>query len=327
MRITNSSIARNYSNNLNRNLSRLNDANMGVASGRSFMTMAENTSKGVRSMTIRRNIEHLEGYMDNAKNAQNKFNGAEKSIAQVAEIGQSIYERFNYALNGTNSDEEHQIIATEFKRLQEELLTCANGQYADRYMFGGTNTDSRPFSTNDDGELMYNGVRVQDISRGDPQYDYLFKDAAYVDIGLGLTMQGNSQNVVANSAFKNTINGLDFMGNGSENLYDTITELVDFLEAGSLDPAKGGELLDKIRLAADHVNLERTKIGSDTEYLDFTVSRLETEYDNLVARQDTLEFRDPAEAIMDFKMQEYVYNAALQMGTKLLQPTLFNFIG
>ncbi len=328
MRITNSSIARNYTSNLNTNLSRLNSSNMKVTTGRNFTSMAENTSAGVRSMTVRRNISQLEGFMNNAKDAQNKFDGAEKTIGQISTMAQDIYARFNYAINGTNSEQERDVISKEFEKLRDEILTSANGQYADRYMFGGTNTQSRPFTTNDAGELMYNGARVKDIKKDDPSniYDNLLNDASYVDIGLGLTMNGSSQDVIPNSAFKNTINGLDFMGTGDNNLYDTINEIITALKEPSFDTTKAGALLDKVRDAGNHVNLTRTKMGSDTQYLEFTVGRLESENDNLIKRQDQLEFADPYEAIMDFEMQKYVYDAALQMGSRLLQPTIFSFI-
>lgn len=291
--------------------------------------MAEDTSLGVRAMGVRRSLSQLSGYMDNAKDAQNKFATAESLVGEVSNISQSIFERFNFALNGTNNVEEREIIAKEFEKLQAEILTTANGQYADRYLFGGTNTGARPFSVNDAGELMYNGERVKDITKNDPmgKYNDLLNDAAYVDIGLGLTMQGNSNDVIPNSAFKNTINGLDFMGMGDNNLYDTVTELITALRTQPFDNKDGGgALLNKIRDVGNHVNLTRTKMGSDTQYLEFTVSRLETENDNLIARQDTLEIADPYEAIMDMEMQNYVYNAALAMGQKVLQPTLFSFI-
>jgi flagellar hook-associated protein 3 FlgL len=47
---------------------------------------------------------------------------------------------------------------------------------------------------------------------------------------------------------------------------------------------------------------------------------------NIVERIDNIEYVDSAEAIMDYKMQQYVYRAALQMGVQILQPTLLDFI-
>lgn len=328
MRIANTTIARNYTTNINNNLAKLNSSSEKVYTGRRYSTMAENTSLGVRAMTVRRNLSRISGYMDNTKDAQNKFDTAEKAVGQIGTLATDIYARFNYALNDTNGKEERDIIANEFEKLQAEILSLANGQYSDRYMFGGTNSHSRPFTVNDAGELMYNGERVKDIANdGSGKYDELLNDAAFVDIGLGLTMEGNSNDVIPNSAFKNTLIGIDFMGMGDSNLYDTITELINALRDPNFDlDSKGGALLTKIQDAGNHVNLARTKMGADAQYLEFTVTRLETEEFNLSERQQTLEIADPYESIMDYEMQTYVYNAALAMGAKLLQPTIFSFI-
>lgn len=326
MRITNPTMARNYNSNLNRNLKRLNDATMqNAASGRKIFSMSDDTATGTRAMNVRRALSQINGYMDNAKNAQNKFDSAEKSLGLISDMSQQIYARLNYAMNGTNSETERNIIAGEFEKLQSEILSTANGQYADRHMFGGTNTMSAPFSVDSDGYLLYNNVKVSEIT-DEIKYDYLKNDKSFVDIGLGMTMIGSSQEVNPNSAFKNTINGLDFMGTGETNLYDTITDIIKTLKDPYFDVEKAGDLLNQIKEAGVNVNLERTRLGSDAQYLEFTVSRLEDETYNLTQRQDALEFRDPAEAIMDLSMQQYVYTAALQMGSRLLQPNIFQYI-
>lgn len=327
MRVTNSSIARNYTANLNRNYARLNEASLKVG-GRSYNTMAENPASAVRAMSIRRSLSMIDGYLDNAKSAQQILAGAEKTLLQISKINQDIQESFTGALNSTNAP-ERDILATHLEKLQSEILSCANGQFSDRYMFGGTNTQTRPFTVDDTGNLLYNGVNVSTITdRSDPAFAYLFKDASYLDIGLGLTMEGGpgTQKPVENSAYKNSFVGIDFFGYGDNNLYNVIGEMITALRSPNFNADEGGALLDKFKNAANEVNIQMTKLGSDSQYLEFTVSRLEDEVLTLTERQQSLEFADPTTAIMDMKMQEYVYNALLQMGQKLLQPTLFSFI-
>lgn len=337
MRITNPTISRNYTANLNRNLSRLNRANYEVAtSGRKIFKMSDDTATSVRAMTVRRSLDQLQSYKDNAKSAQLKIDAGEQMLGGIAEIAVSAYERFVFAKNGTNGEDERDIIAQEFKKLQEELVTSCNGQYADRYLFGGTNTTSAPFSVGEysDGtqKIMYNNVFVCDIPTGPNGEDnsYLVEDAAYIDVGLGLSMVGESQEVNTNTAVKNTINGLNIMGQGEDNFYDTMTELIDILEGygrgEGFDQDKADELLNRIRDKATFVNMERTRLGSESSYLEYTQTRLDDEELSLSTRQDSLEFRDPAEAIMDYTMAEYIYNASLNMGSRLLQNSLFDYM-
>jgi flagellin-like hook-associated protein FlgL len=308
---------------------------MSVAtSGRKIFKMSDDTATGVRAMTVRRSLDQLASYKDNATSTKNKIDSAEKILGEIAEVSTQVYERFNYAMNGTNSVDERNIIAQEFRQLRDEIVASSNSQFADRYLFGGTNTMTAPFSVfkSDDaadarnGKLMYNNVFVHDIPGPLNEHAYLLEDAAYVDVGLGLAMVGNSQEVNSNTAIKNTINGLGFMGTGVDNIYDTNTGLITMLENNIPDIDEAGVALDKMKSMANTVNMERTRLGSDSAYLEFTTDRLLTEEMNLITRQDSLEFRDPAEVIMDFSYQEFVYNAALQMGTRLLQQSLFDYI-
>ena len=372
MRITNSTMSRNYSTNLNKNLERLNDANYEVAtSGRKIFKMSDDTATGIRAMKVRRAIDQLKSYQDNAKNTKVKIDSAEKVVGTIAELATQVYERFNFALNDTNGETDRAIIAQEFRKLQEEIVTSGNSQFADRYLFGGTNTMSPPFSVCQEpevgdptfpagrgvegdadylppykaqgpnhGKLMYNNVLMSDIPGTTGEYQYMIDDAAYADVGLGLSMEGQTQNVNTNTAVKTTINGVDIMGTGEDNLYDAVTKIISWLEGGEgpadpNDPPNnyrpysneyGGQLLDLIKEKANQINTERTRLGSESQYLEFTVSRLDTEYDNLVVKQDGLEFNDPAESIMKFTMQQYVYNASLQMGSRLLQNSLFDYM-
>ena len=47
---------------------------------------------------------------------------------------------------------------------------------------------------------------------------------------------------------------------------------------------------------------------------------------NLTERINSIEYVDSAEAILDYQMQKYTYQAALQMGTQILQPTFLDFM-
>lgn len=328
MRIANSTIVRNYTSNLNNNLSRLNEYNMKVTTQRKFTSMAEDTAAGVRAMKVRRSMAQLESYADNSRTMKATLTSAEGNLMQISSLSHEASAKFVSAMNGDKGEGERKIIASELKKTQEALLACVNGQYSDQYLFGGTNTTSAPFTLDDAKDLCYNGVKVKDIADANGQvkqeYQYLMDDAAFVDIGMGLTM--NDQELQGNSAFESTMNGLDFLGVGDKNLYLVLGEMIDMLETGSMDMDGAGKLLDQFRASSNNVNIQITELGAKASYIDFTIDRLDAESISLKERQNALEIIDPADAIMDFKVQEYVYNAALQMGQRLLQPTLFSFM-
>ena len=323
MRITNPMVVRNYTNNLHKNRAMLEHFSNQIVTGRRFNKMSEDTAAGVRAMQVRRNLSRIDAHIDNAKAAQSQLGAAETTLLQISELTHSISEKH---ISGMSDDKttERGIIATELEKLRDQLMSLANSQFAGRYMFGGTNTVTPPFETDDLGNIFYNGTDIRTLDKSHP----LIKDAAHLDIGLGLTFNnaGDPQLVDPNSAFKHTLVGAEFLGLGSENIYLVLTEMIDSLRAEVFDHEAAGNILNRFRESAANVNIQITKLGADSQYLEFSIDRLETEAINLKTRQTDLEAAAPEEAIMNMKIQEFIYNAALQMGQRLLQPTLFSFI-
>ncbi|WRS26703.1 flagellar hook-associated protein FlgL [Oscillospiraceae bacterium MB08-C2-2] len=325
MRISNSMIKRNYLNTLSVNQRRLNDANNKVTTSRRFTKMSEDTATAVRAMQVRRSLERVESQIDTTKTIKNKMTAAEDTLSQINTLTQNAAAKFTYAINGSNDTGDRDILAAELEKLQSEILQLANGQFSDRYMFGGTNDTEVPFTVVN-GKLAYQGIEVNQLDPSNPDHKAILEDAAYADLGMGMNFDAPGQ-VNSSSVFEFTLRGVDFMGKDGNNIYDNLTAMIDVLRAPSFDSDKAGEALDDFKGSAANLSLQVTKLGADTQFLDFTTERLTNAQTNLIEKQEYLEFVNPAEAIMDFKMAEYVYNAALQMGSRVLQPSLFNFLG
>jgi flagellar hook-associated protein 3 FlgL len=317
-------VTRNYTKGLNENRGLLDRYSRQVYDGRRFYTMSEDPSSGVRAMQVRRNLLRIDAYLDNVSSAQSHLGAAESALMEVSDVNQSVGELFVSGINGDKGPAEREIVATQIEKLRDELLALGNTNFAGRYVFGGSNTVTQPFTLDPEGNLLYNNVDVRGIN-GNHE---LLNDAAYMDVGVGVTFNdtGDAQKVDPNTAHKYTLVGVDFFGTGNDNIYRVMNDMIDSLRAPVFDPEAAGEVLDRFRESAAGVNVELTKLGADSQYLEFTKDRLDTEKINLTSRQKDIEGIDADEAIMNFKMQEYVYNATLQMGQRLLQPTLFSFI-
>ena len=81
-------------------------------------------------------------------------------------------------------------------------------------------------------------------------------------------------------------------------------------------------LYGALNTASMEVIYNLTEVGSKTSYLDFMTSRYETQTLDLQERQVKVEGADAAKTIIEFKSQEVAYNAALQMGTMIIQPSI-----
>ena len=333
MRITNRMITSKYVRSLNQISSDLNRLNNKVTSGRAFTKASENTSAAIRAYQLRRDMSKSEGFMANIQHAETTLRNSESSIMHIQELVQNAQTKIIQGVNGTQSEGERKIIATELRNIQDQMLQTLNGSSSDMYYFGGTNTTEKPFTLDSNGKLMYNGNLL-----ADPLLDSasLLKDSRFVDIGLNVRVDA-SGTIDNTSVFKYSIPGLQITGYGKEdingeldvstNLYDLIGRIATELEKDSgYDKDMADALLGKLQQTSPKVVHALTDVGAKTSYLEFITDRLETKEFNDQERQMEIEAADPAETIIYFKSQEAAYNAALQMGTKIIQPSIFDYM-
>jgi len=84
--------------------------------------------------------------------------------------------------------------------------------------------------------------------------------------------------------------------------------------------------LGRIEIQSDNVNAIRSEIGVKTNRIDLTTNRILDDTVNLKDLMSKNEDADIAEVIMNLKMEEYVYQASLSGGAKIIQPSLVDFI-
>jgi len=161
--------------------------------------------------------------------------------------------------------------------------------------------------------------------------DALAKEQVFIDIGFGMNFD-SSGNLDKQSAFDISLPGISFLGYGTNsdgipnNMYSLLGDIADKLESSSYSFDDLQPYLNQFSTQYQNLLVGVTQFGTKSNYLDYTQTRLETGNTNLTDRIDNIEYVDSAQAIMDYKMQQYTYQAALQMGTQILQPTFLDFM-
>ena len=146
MRITENITRNMYLRNHNRTQSNLLGSYNRIMTQRRFNRVSEDTINGNKALMIRRQLRNLDMYESNLNSAKELFNAAETNLTKIAhDLYISVEERFTAAANGTWSQEELDIFATELDEIAEEMVNCLNGDFGERAIFGGTNNSSAPF--------------------------------------------------------------------------------------------------------------------------------------------------------------------------------------
>lgn len=343
MRVTNNYMTRNYLNNLNNSLSLLNESGNRLNSGRKFEKMSEDVSAGTRALTVRTQAYKNEQIQSNVKKAGESLSIAESNLTSIKDIIGTINSKTIEALNGTNVDASD-IYSLDFDSVKNQIVEFANCRYNNSYVLGGTNNTSIPF-TIEDGELMYNGVNVNDIQKSDGIFTSEGEEVPqsgniYLDIGIGMSIKNGK--VDARTAFNMSVSGLDCLGYGTSeityqttdgenktmtapnNAYELVDEMARCLE--EKDYEKLGALNDHLKKTFDNLVNEISDIGIRTDYLDKHTSRLEDEEYVLTEIQNDLEYINDVDELMNQKNMEYSWLLTLQYGSKVIPQSLMDYV-
>lgn len=307
MRVTNTALTRNYLNNLNRNLSLYDKSGKRLQTGRKFNKMSENVSDGTRALNIRTQMYKNEQYQENASKSRESLSVAETNLMSIEDILNSVNEQTIKALNGTNESASN-IYSIDFNKLKNQVIEFANCTYNNSYVLGGTNNKEVPFEVKE-GELFYNGVNVNQVSKNDGVFTYMYEDmdmdfdeedliynedgeligskvpysdSIYMDIGIGLNVKNGT--VDPRSALNISVSGLDALGYGMSDItYQDVSGEYHEITV----PNNAYELLDEMAKALDEKDFD--KLGALNDHLRKTVDNLITEIADVGVRTNYLD--------------------------------------
>lgn len=334
MRITDSMVNRNYKNNVRHAQKNFNDSLMSATNYRKFQEGSENVSDAAKTYKYRREYTHNLNYQDSVKSAMSELDTVEETLTSILEYTvQAKVETLDGISTGIIDDEQRGVIADAIRSKLGNIVNDLNTHFAGKYTLGGSSTNAAPFSVDDDGNLLYRGLSVSAVEGSDEykKLQEMANEKVYIDIGLGIKADANG-NIDDMSALNTAFPGISFLGYGTDsegnslNIYQTMKDLADSLDAEPYDMEKTAVLADRLQKQSDQLLTSITKFGTKTKYLEYTQNRLENIDTNLQEQLNETEYVDPYDAIMDFVEQQLIYNTALKAGTSILQSSLFDFI-
>lgn len=253
-----------------------------------------------RGVNTRTSIGTNEQFLDNISSATMYLSESSTTLQTVHEILQRTRELTLQGANGTYSQEQLDNIAQEIDQLLEGLLDTANHQTANRYVFAGTRTRTRPFqeTRNVDGTIT------------------------------AVTYEGNTEYI--NSAFTNNATVRvsepgDRIFLSSADMFQTLIDIRDNLLSGNQDDLRGARLAE-LDLARQQLGTALARVGSVENRAD----RTSADVDDFVLAQrellsDTLD-ADFADTIVQLNAQSNAFQAALSAAARVIQPSLLDFI-
>jgi flagellar hook-associated protein 3 FlgL len=313
----------------------LNSDALRANSGYKYQKASEAPAEAAKAGKLNRQYESNEGYMTTMRDTISTFTSVESAVLSMSNMADSAYNNILLAMNGTMAQDDRNVYAEELRNIQEQLVMVANTTVGDKYLFGGASTKELPFKL-EGGVLTYRGVNVDsDQAEDQAMLTKLNNEKVYVDLGFGLSIEssGGQNTVNPGSAFNIAHPGISILGYGvdsvtgnSNNIINTIGKLAEELSKPTLDR-------DTLQVLAEDLNSQRrnilvnlTQVGTNSKFLDQTQTRMENTQDILYESIYDIMFEDPAKAITDWQYQQFVYNAALKMGSSMLSNSFIDYM-
>jgi flagellar hook-associated protein 3 FlgL len=299
MRITQSMLASNSLRHLSNSYLKMGKYQDQLATGSKITKPSDDPVVAMKGMFYRSDLAGVEQYKRNLSELHLWMDNAEAGLEQANSGLQRIRELVLQGQNGTLSPEDRKVVATEVEQLKQDLVKTANTQVAGRYIFHGTDVLEPPVEDVDPPVVATN---ITDPTQLGKINNY------QVEVSKGVYLKAN-------------INPANVF---SQELFDTVDGIQKALENNDTTALSG--LLGDLDNAMDSMSSERSELGARSNRLDMVENRIDQQ--EVLANQvlSDNEDADIEKVIIDMTTQESVHRAALSVGSRIIQPTLMDFL-
>lgn len=267
-----------------------------------------------KSMGIRDQINRSDEYSSVISSAEVWTNISNSALDSATDSWRRVNEIAISAADGTKSAADRAGMAEELEQLLGHLVSIGNSTHAGRYVFGGSQTDSAPFSTETDASTG----RITGVYYGGNSdlREIKTRDHGTTEISV---LGSNAGNPDEKGAFIDSNEGV--------NIFETVINLRDKLLANDTVGISGsGGIIEGIETAGRSITAAQVRLGGAQEALLLDRNHLIEQSSNLEQSLADIEDADVAELILELNNVQNVYEAALAAGGRLLQTGLVNFI-
>jgi len=310
MRITNNMMMKNYLGNLNNNLTNLTDYQYKVATGKNINSLSDDPIGLISIMNSNVKLQKNAEYQETVESATAWLTQTDSSVYQMNQILQSAYEALISTTGDSRSAEDKKATAEYIAQLRDQALTIANNQNGSKYLFGGYNVNNKPFTVDSGGNILYNGLDLTDATN--PDLIAAEGQSVAYEIGAGIVMDIS-------------ITGVELMGKGEGNIYTVLDNLYNALMSDA-SAEELGAYITSIQDCQSSVMSTDAKVGGMLNRLTLLKNRYEEEDLTYKELKSHVEDVDLAEAYTNYVMSMTVYNAALKVGTEIIQASILDYL-
>lgn len=296
-RITSSMVHRGVLADLNNVASKLADTQRKMATGKELTRPSDDPYAVGRALGLRTDLGGLTQYRDNIAEAESWASSSDTALGTITDIAHRSRELLVRGASGTTTPKDRAVIADEIDQLIDSAKQDVNADLGGRSLFSGTATNVKPYD--------------------------LTTDTYHGDTGDVVRTIGPGVSVVVN------VRASDILGNGTDGkMINTLRDIAAHLRGGTTadQAALSGTDGAAIDSSLDTLLSARAQIGAVSNRLsaaDDRLGDLEESSRNLLSKTEDA---DMAATLIDYSMQQSVYQSALRAGAGIVQASLLDFL-
>ncbi len=247
-----------------------------------------------QALKLRADLASNQQYQSNVQDANSWQNVADTALGDIGDAIQRARDLVLQGANDTNDSGDRQAIVTELNQLIDSIKTDGNTQYAGRYIFSGTKTNTQPYQLGSND--AYSGDTAM-ITR---------------EIGVGVQVAINQP-------------GASIIGDDTGGLLATLRGIVTDLQSGNTNALSTNDL-NALDSANDQLLNARAQVGALSNRLTTASNRLQSTEQSTTQLLSNVQDADMTQVMINFSTQQAAYQAALRAGAQIIQPSLMDFL-
>jgi flagellar hook-associated protein 3 FlgL len=294
-RVTQQTVQRSTLANLQLNLTRMSNLQQKMSSGKTISRPSDDPAGTVQALALRSEVKANGQYSRNAEDGAAWLTTADTALQSTVTQLRRIRDLTVQSGSGNLAAVDREAMATELDGLRDSLLSLANTTYVGRPVFAGTS---------DAGTAFTDGVSPT-------PYSWTGTDGASVQ-----------RRLAKDATVQADVDGRDAFGEGATSVFALVDTISTELRAGTDVTGHLAGIDDAISAVLGELS------GVGTRYNQVTAAQ-----SDLAAGRQDLQFRlsgvediDLAQVIVDLQSQEVAYQGALGATSRVLQPTLMDFL-
>jgi flagellar hook-associated protein 3 FlgL len=274
--------------------SQLQTSEQQLSSGYKLNQPSDDPYGASQALKLRADLAANQQYQSNVQDANSWQNVADTALGDIGDSIQRARDLVLQGANGSNAATDRQAIVTELNQLIDSIKTDANTQYAGRFIFSGTKTNSQPYQLGSND--AYSGNTAM-ITR---------------EIGVGVQVTINQP-------------GSTIIGDDTSGLLATLRGIVTDLQSGNTNALSTTDL-NALDSANDQLLNARAQVGALSDRLTTASNRLQSTEQSTTQLLSNVQDADMTQVMVNFSTQQAAYQAALRAGAQIIQPSLMDFL-